>query len=366
MEIKYLDLQANYQSIKPEIDKAIQQVLDSSAYVLGPAVAGFEKAFAEYCGTKFAIGCNSGTTALTLALRAMEIGPGDEVITAANSFVATAAAIVHAGAKPVLVDVDPETRNLDPQLLKIAVTSRTRAIIPVHLYGCPADMDAIRQLAGNYNIAVLEDSAQAHGASYKGRPAGSMGKMAAFSFYPGKNLGAYGEAGAVTTDNEQLAERVRMLRDHGSDRKYVHDLLGYNARMDGFQGAVLKVKLAHLDKWNEERNRVARLYNELLANVPVKLPRFYDDIKQVFHLYVIETDRRDDLQKHLANHGVPSLIHYPIPIHRQKAFEFLDYRKSDFPITEKLADEILSLPIYPEMTDRQVSYVAEQVKAFFA
>ncbi|MDH3889862.1 MAG: DegT/DnrJ/EryC1/StrS family aminotransferase [candidate division Zixibacteria bacterium] len=365
MEIKYLDLQANYQSIKPEIDEAIRKVLDSSAYVLGPAVQEFESAYADYCGTKFAIGCNSGTTALTLALRALEVGPGDEVITAANTFIATAAAIVHAGARPVLVDIDPETRNLDPTLLKMAITSRTRAIIPVHLYGCPADMDAITQLAANHDIPVLEDAAQAHGARYKDRPAGSMGRLAAFSFYPGKNLGAYGEAGAVTTDDPELDRKVRMLRDHGSNKKYVHELLGYNARMEGIQGAVLKVKLSHLDHWNSERNRVALLYNRLLAAVPIKLPRFDDDLRQVFHLYVIETEQRDQMQKHLSESGVPSLIHYPIPIHMQKAFDYLDCREGDFPITEKMAGEILSLPIYPEMTDEQVTYVADQVKAFF-
>ena len=365
MEIKYLDLQAQYQSIKSEIDTAIQKVLDSSAYVLGPAVSEFESAFAEYCGTKFAIGVNSGTSALTLALRALDIGPGDEVITAANTFIATAAAIEHAGGRPVLVDVDPETRNMDPVLLKMAITSRTRVIIPVHLYGRPGDMDPILQLAARHDIAVLEDAAQAHGARYKGAKAGSIGRMAAFSFYPGKNLGAYGEAGAVTTDDSEVDRKVRMLRDHGSDKKYVHDVLGYNARMEGIQGAVLKVKLAHLDRWNAERNRVARLYNQLLTNLPIKLPSFEDDIEQVFHLYVIETEQRDQLQKYLGEQGVPSLIHYPIPIHRQKAFDHLDHRAGDFPITEKLADEILSLPIYPEMSDEQVTFVAEKVKAFF-
>ncbi|MDH4035448.1 MAG: DegT/DnrJ/EryC1/StrS family aminotransferase, partial [candidate division Zixibacteria bacterium] len=252
-----------------------------------------------------------------------------------------------------------------PTLLKMAITSRTRAIIPVHLYGCPADMDAITQLAANHDIPVLEDAAQAHGARYKDRPAGSMGRLAAFSFYPGKNLGAYGEAGAVTTDDPELDRKVRMLRDHGSNKKYVHELLGYNARMEGIQGAVLKVKLSHLDHWNSERNRVALLYNRLLAAVPIKLPRFDDDLRQVFHLYVIETEQRDQMQKHLSESGVPSLIHYPIPIHMQKAFDYLDCREGDFPITEKMAGEILSLPIYPEMTDEQVTYVADQVKAFF-
>ena len=365
MHIKYLDLQAQYQSIKTELDAAIQKVLDGSAYVLGPAVNEFESAFAEYCGTKFAIGVNSGTSALTLALRALGVGRGDEVITAANTFIATAAAIEHASGQPVLVDVDPETRNMDPVLLKMAITPKTRAIIPVHLYGRPSDMDPILQLAARHDIAVLEDAAQAHGSRYQGRRAGSIGRMAAFSFYPGKNLGAYGEAGAVTADDPELDRRVRMLRDHGSDKKYVHDLLGYNARMEGIQGAVLKVKLAHLDRWNAERNRVAKLYNQLLTNLPIKLPSFENDIDQVFHLYVIETEQRDRLQKYLGEHGVPSLIHYPIPIHLQKAFDHLDCRAGDFPITEKLADEILSLPIYPEMSDEQVTYIAEKVRAFF-
>jgi len=365
MEIKYLDLQAQYQSIKAEIDAAIQNVLDNNAYVLGPAVQEFERNYANYCEVKHSVGVNSGTSALTLALRALDVGPGDEVITAANTFIATAAAIEHAGARPVLVDVDPVSRNLDPELLKMAVTSHTRAIIPVHLYGRPADMDPILAVATNHDIVVIEDAAQAHGARYKGRRIGSLGRMAAFSFYPGKNLGAYGEAGAVTTDDPKLDRTLRMLRDHGSEKKYVHDLLGYNARMEGLQGAVLNVKLAHLDAWNAERNRVARLYDRLLADAPVARPAFDPDIEQVFHLYVIETEQRDELQKYLGDHKVPTLIHYPIPIHLQKAFDHLDYRPGDFPIAEKLAHEILSLPIYPEMTDEQVETVAERVKSFF-
>jgi len=366
MKIKYLDLQAQYLSIKPEIDAAIQKVLDSSAYVLGPAVQEFEQNFAEYCDVEHCVGVNSGTSALTLALRALDIGPGDEVITVANTFIATAAAIEHAGARPVLVDVDPITRNLDPALLKLVISPRTRVIIPVHLYGRPADLDPILDLAEKDGLAVIEDAAQAHGACYKGRRVGSIGKMAAFSFYPGKNLGAYGEAGAVTTDDPKLDRRLRMLRDHGSEKKYVHDLLGYNARMEGIQGAVLNVKLAHLDKWNAERNRVARLYDRLLSDAPVGRPNFDADVEQVFHLYVIETEQRDGLQRFLSEQKIPSLIHYPIPIHLQKAFDHLDYRAGDFPIAEKLAGEILSLPIYPEMSDEQVAYVTERVKTFFA
>ncbi len=365
MKIPYLDLQAQYQSIKPEIDAAIARVLDSSAYVLGPAVNEFELAFAAYCTADHCAGVNSGTSALHLALLAMDVGPGDEVITAANTFVATIAAIAHTGAKPVLVDVDPESRNIDPKLLSMALSQKTKAIVPVHLYGRMADMDPIMQVAKKYDISVLEDAAQAHGAEYKGRRAGSIGRMAAFSFYPGKNLGAYGEAGAICTSDSSLDKAVRMLRDHGSERKYYHDRLGFNARMEGIQGAVLGVKLKHLDQWNEARRSIARQYHELLAGLPLTLPDMNDDYGQVFHLYVIETDRRDDLQKYLAGRDIPSLIHYPVPTHLQAGFDFLGYRRGDFPITERLCSEVLSLPIFPEMTPEQVAYVAAAIKDFF-
>ncbi|MCK4605972.1 MAG: DegT/DnrJ/EryC1/StrS family aminotransferase [candidate division Zixibacteria bacterium] len=365
MHIKYLDLQAQYESIRPEIDRAIREVLDSSAYILGPAAKAFESAYAQYCRVAHCAGVGSGTSALVVALRALDVGPGDEVITAANTFVATAAAIAQVGAKPVLCDVDPATRNLDPDLLSMAISRRTKVIIPVHLYGCPADMDPIGQLADNHDIFVLEDAAQAHGAVYRGRRVGSIGRMAAFSFYPGKNLGAYGEAGAITTDDARLDSVVRMLRDHGSKSKYRHELLGYNARLDGIQAAVLNVKLKHLDRWNSERRRVAALYNELLSGLSVTLPRSEDEYEQVFHLYVIETERRDELQKYLAACEIPTLIHYPIPVHLQNAFAYLDHREGDFPITEKLAGEVLSLPIYPEMTDDQVGHVAGKIREFF-
>ncbi len=365
MKIPYLDLQAQYQSIKDEIGEAIQRVLDNSAYILGPAVKEFEEAFARYSSTRYCAGVNSGTSALEMALRALPIGPGDEVITAANTFVATVAAVAHSGAKPVLVDVDPRTRNMDPQLVQMAMTTRTRVILPVHLYGRPADMDPILRVAERHNAVVLEDAAQAHGAIYKGKRIGSIGKMAAFSFYPGKNLGAYGEGGAVTTSDEALDKRVRMLRDHGSEKKYYHDMLGYNARMEGIQGAVLGVKLKYLDQWNEARRRVAAWYDELLKDVPVTTPSKDPDIAEVYHLYVIETDRRDALQAYLGKQGVPTLIHYPVPVHLQQGFDFLGYRKGEFPVTEKLAGEILSLPIFPEMTREQAEYVADKIKAFF-
>jgi len=366
MQIKYLDLQAQYQSIKREIDDAMQKVLDNSAYVLGPAVTDFETEFASFCDVDHCAGVNSGTSALVMALRALDVGPGDEVVTSGNTFIATAAAIALVGAKPVLVDVDPGTRNIDPKLISMALSNRTKVIIPVHLYGRAADMDPILALARKHGVAVLEDAAQAQGAKYKGRLCGSIGTMAAFSFYPGKNLGAFGEAGAVTTNDSSLDEKVRMLRDHGSPKKYYHDSLGYNARMDGLQGAVLGVKLKHLKKWNEERRRVAALYDKLLADAPVTLPpKCDDDYSQVYHVYVIETDQRDKLQSYLNERQIPSLIHYPVPIHLQKAFAHLDYRMGDFPVTEKMAQEILSLPIYPEMTNEQVEFVADNINQFF-
>ncbi len=365
MEIPYLDLQAQYQSIKSEIDKAIHGVLDSSAYVLGEAVGRFECDFAGYCQATYAIGVNSGTNALTLALRALDIGPGAEVITAANTFVATVAAIAHTGARPVLVDVDQQSRNLDPKLLPLAMSNATKAIIPVHLYGRPAEMDPILNLARKYEVPVIEDAAQAHGAYYHGQRVGSMGRMAAFSFYPGKNLGAYGEAGAVTTNDEQLDKRLRMLRDHGSSRKYYHEMVGYNARMEGIQGAVLGVKLGHLDRWNEARRIVASWYDELLADVPVTTPVNDPDIEPVYHLYVIETDRRDALQAYLRERGVPTLIHYPVPTHIQTGYQFLGYSAGEFPVTEKLALEVLSLPIYPELRWEQADYVCEKIRDFF-
>lgn len=365
MNIPYLDLGAQYESIKEEIDTAIADVIRRNAYVLGPAVAEFEQAYALYCETKHCIGINNGTNALLLALKALDIGEGDEVLTAANTFIATAAAIAHAGAKPVLVDVDPTTRNIDPNQIEAAITNKTRVIMPVHLYGRPAPMADILAIASKHNLEVIEDAAQAHGARSKGKRVGSLGRLAGFSFYPGKNLGAYGEGGAVTTSDDRLAEQLRRLRDHGSNKKYHHDMLGYNARLEGIQGAVLGVKLKHLERWSKRRREIAARYNELLRDLPITTPDIPTDDDHVFHLYVIETDRRDQLQQFLGDHGVPTIIHYPIPIHRQQAFASLGHGKGDFPVTEQLCERILSLPIYPEMTDEQVQYVAEQTGAFF-
>jgi dTDP-4-amino-4,6-dideoxygalactose transaminase len=363
MEIKYLDLNAQYQSIKSEIDSAIQNVINSSAFASGPAVKEFEENFADYCDVQYCSGVNSGTNALLLALKAMNVGNGDEVITTANTFVATISAIIQAGAKPVLVDVDPVSRNIDPLLLKMAISNKTRVIIPVHLYGRMADMDQIIKIANENGINVLEDAAQAHGAKYKEKQAGSIGKAATFSFYPGKNLGAYGEGGAVVTNDRNIDKMIKMLRDHGSEKKYFHEMTGYNARMDGIQGAVLNVKLNHLEKWNQRRRVIAKLYSENLQNVAK--PNIENDYEQVFHLYVIEHEKRDELQQYLKEkYNIPTLIHYPIPNHLQKGYEFLGYKNGDFPVTEKLSNEVLSLPIYPEMTDEQVLFVADNINEF--
>jgi dTDP-4-amino-4,6-dideoxygalactose transaminase len=365
MKINFLDLKSQYISIKSEIDEAIGRVIGTSSFILGPAVAKFEEEFAKFCGCEEAIGVNSGTSALFLALKAWDIGPGDEVITAANTFIATVAAIIYTGAKPILVDVDPVNRNIDTNLIEKAITSGTRVIIPVHLYGRMAAMDKINQIASQHNLIVLEDACQAHGAAFKGQPAGSFGLAGAFSFYPGKNLGAYGEGGAVVTSDKELARKIRMLRDHGSERKYYHDMIGYNARMDGIQGAVLGVKLKYLEKWNKERNRVAARYREALKGVPIGLLSEEADYYQVYHLFVIETDRRDALQQFLSDSGIPTLIHYPIPIHKQKAFVNAGFEPGDLPVTERLAGQILSLPIYPELADEQIDYVASKIREFF-
>ncbi|UCE25919.1 MAG: DegT/DnrJ/EryC1/StrS family aminotransferase [Candidatus Zixiibacteriota bacterium] len=364
MDIKFLDLQAQYQSIKSEINYAIDRVLKSSTFALGPAVQEFEEAYAEFCGTRYCVGVDSGTSALVLTLRSLDIDLGDEVVTSANTFIATIEAIIHAGARPVLVDVDPVSRNMNPALLEKAITCRTRAVIPVHLYGRAADMAPILRIAEEKDIAVIEDASQAHGARYRDRRVGSMGLAATFSFYPSKNLGAIGEAGAITTNDISLARKLRMLRDHGSERKYYHDLVGYNARMDGIQGAVLKVKLKYLAKWNERRNYVARRYHEGLSQAGITLPEMNDDYYQVFHQYVIETDRRDELQTYLRERGIPTMIHYPAPNHRQLSMRFLGYSEADFPVTEKLAGSVLSLPIYPELTDDQIDFISQRVTDF--
>ena len=358
--IPYLDLKAQYHSIKAEIDAAIGSVLESSQFVLGKEVAAFEEEFAAYSGGGQAIGLNSGTSALHLALLAGGIGPGDEVVTTPFTFAATAATIRYTGALPVYVDIDPVSYNLDPNLLEAAITGRTRAILPVHLYGQPADMEPILAIARRHNLLVIEDAAQAHGAEYKGRRAGSLADMACFSFYPTKNLGAYGEGGAVVTANAEFAKQIRLLRNWGESRRYYHDLPGYNYRMEALQGAILRVKLRHLDRWTEARRATAKFYSERLAEIcaiPAEMPY----TRHVYHAYTIRAAQRDALAANLNAAGIQTAIYYPLPLHLQKAYSDGRYHEGDFPVAESVAREVLSLPIYPEMERRQIEAVCEAV-----
>jgi dTDP-4-amino-4,6-dideoxygalactose transaminase len=365
-KVPYLDLKAQYQSIKHEIDAAISLVLDSCQFVLGPEVATFEQEFATYCGTSDCIALNSGTSALHLALLAAGVGPGDEVITVPFTFVASVAAICYTGASPVLVDIDPRSFTMDPAAIETVITSRTKAILPVHLYGQPADMDPIMEVARRHGLVVIEDAAQAHGAKYKGRPVGSIGDMACFSFYPGKNLGAYGEGGAVTTSNAEHGCTVRMLRDWGQDRKYHHVLRGYNYRMEGFQGAILRVKLRHLEQWTEARRAVVTQYNRHLADAGVERPTEMPWARHVYHVYTLRADNRDGLQIALQAEGIQTGIHYPVPVHLQPAYADLGYGKGAFLQSEKAAAQVLSLPLYPEMTDVQVQRVSQALRCLAA
>ena len=362
IRVPYLDLKAQYRSIKTEIDAAIGKVLESCQFVLGPEVSEFEKAFATYCGVSECIALNSGTSALHLALLAAGVAPGDEVITTPFTFVASIAAILYIGARPVLVDIDPRSFTLDPLRIKAAITPRTKVLLPVHLYGQPADMDPIMEIARQENLIVIEDAAQAHGAQYKSRPAGSIGHMACFSFYPGKNLGAYGEGGAVATNNSEYARTIRMLRDWGQDRKYHHLLRGYNYRMEGFQGAVLGVKLRHLEQWTEARRTLVQHYNPLLSDCELQLPAEMSWARHVYHVYTIRSKERDRLHKSLAEDGIQTGIHYPIPVHLQPAYADLGYEPGSFPEAEAAAKQVLSLPLYPELSSQAVSEVADAVK----
>lgn len=366
MNIPFVDLKAQYQTIAADVNRAMTDVLENTDFILGRAVNQFEEAFAAYCDVDYAIGVDSGYSALELIVRAYEIGPGDEVITAANTFVATVLAISNCGATPVLVDADPVTYNLDPTKLEAAITPRTKAIMPVHLYGQPADMDAIMAIAEKHGLKVIEDAAQGHGGRYKGRRVGSLGHAAGFSFYPGKNLGAYGDGGAVVTNDSVLADKVRLLRNLGQRVKYQHEVKGFNRRLDTLQAAVLGVKLPHLDGWNADRRRVAAEYEQLLTGLPVVAPQSPTAIEPVYHLYVIRVQNRDDLQQYLAQRGIATGLHYPTPIHLQPAYAELNYQPGDFPITEALAHEILSLPMFPELTSEAVHYIVDAISAFVA
>src|SRR5271165_3215890 len=362
VKVPYLDLKAQYQSIKPEIDAAIARVLDSCQFVLGPEVAGFEEEFAAYCGTDECIALNSGTSALHLALLAAGIGPGDEVITVPFTFVASVAAITYTGARPVLVDIDPRSFTIDPSAIEAAITPRTKAILPVHLYGQPADMDPIMEVARRHGLVVIEDAAQAHGAKYKGRSIGSVADITCFSFYPTKNLGAYGEGGAVTTNHAEYARTIRMLRDWGQGGKYHHLLRGYNYRMEGLQGAILRVKLRHLEDWTEARRKVAGKYDRLLANCGVELPVEMPWARHVYHLYTLRSEDRDGLQAALLAEGIQTAVHYAVPAHLQPAYADLGYGKGAFPKSEGAASQVLSLPIYPELSEQAIASVAGAVK----
>jgi dTDP-4-amino-4,6-dideoxygalactose transaminase len=356
------DLRAQYATIKDEIDAAIAKVFAETSFVLGPAVAQFERDFAAHCGVAHCVGVSSGTDALQLALMVADIGPGDEVITTTMTFVSTAAAIRHVGAKPILVDCDPATRNISPEAVAKAITPRTKAILPVHLHGLVCDMDPILALARQHRLLVIEDAAQAHGAEYKGKRAGQFGAFACFSFYPGKNLGAYGEAGAVVTNDAAMAEKLRIYRDCGQRTKYDHVLVGFNHRMDGIQGAVLGVKLRYLDRWNEARRQHAASYDRLLADTGYERPMAPPDCRHIYHVYAVGTDERDRVQTALGARGVGTSIHYPVPVHLQPAFRDLGYGVGAFPAAERLAARMLSLPIYAEMTADQIRATVDALR----
>ena len=362
--IPFLELKSQYASIKEEIDAAIRNTINQGQFILGQNVEAFEEEFARYCGVKYCVGVSSGTSALFLGLVACGIGEGDEVITTTYTFIATALAISYTGAKPVFVDIDPETYNIDVSQIEEKITSRTKAIIPVHLYGQPADMDPLTKLAQRYGLKVIEDACEAHGAEYRGRKTGSLGDCGCFSFYPTKNLGAYGDGGAVVTDDSKIAGKIASLRNYGQHERYYHDLIGFNARLDEIQAAILRVKLCHLDDWNERRRRNANSYNEMLKGAAIVLPKEANYTKHVYYLYVIRAKNREDLQVHLSREGIMTLIHFPIPIHLQKAYESLQYRRGDFPVAEECADEVLSLPIYPEMKREWIERIANAILSF--
>ena len=366
MNIPFVDLKAQYVSIKPEIDSAIAETLHNTSFIGGPRLKSFEASFADFCGVKHCVGVGNGTDAIFIALKALGIGQGDEVITTALSFIATSEAITMTGAKVVFVDINPQTYNIDVKKIEEKVTKNTRAIIPVHLYGQPADMDPILEIAKKHNLRIVEDAAQAHGAEYKGRKIGSIGDMAAFSFYPGKNLGAYGDAGAIVTDNDDLAQKVRMIANHGRLDKYNHKLEGVNSRLDGLQAAILEVKLLHLPEWSEARRRNAYLYNDHLKDSGLVTPVEIPDVKAVYHLYVVRVKEgnREKFQEVLKSHGISTGVHYPIALPNLMAYEYLKHGEGDFAEATRASQEIVSLPMFPELKDKQIAYIADCIKQF--
>lgn len=365
MKVPFVDLKAQYFSIKEEIDSAILNVLANTSFILGKSVVDFEQEFGKNHNAKFCYGVSSGTDGNHLVLWALNVKPGDEVIMPVNTFIATAWGATLCGAKPVFVDCEEKSYNIDPGKIEEKITSRTKAIVAVHLYGQPADMDPLREIAKKHKIFLVEDCAQAHLAEYKGKKVGSLSAASSFSFYPGKNLGAYGEGGAVMTDDADLASKFKMMRDHGTNTKYYHDIEGHNYRMEGIQGAVLGVKMRYINKWTDARRRHASTYTKLLNTVDgIVTPQEMAYAKHVYHLYVIRVKNRDQLQKHLDSKGIATGLHYPVPLHLQKVFKDLGYRKGDFPVAERVAEEMLSLPMYPELTDDQIKYVCDAIREF--
>ena len=368
MNIQLVDLKAQYETIKQDVDSVIHDVVSETAFIGGEYIKKFEVSFAQFCGAKHCIGVGNGTDALFIALKTLGIGAGDEVITVANSFIATSEAITQTGARAVFVDINPQTYNIDTDKIEKKITSRTKAIIPVHLYGQPVDMDPILALAKKHDLKIVEDAAQAHGAAYKGKTIGSLGDMACFSFYPGKNLGAYGDAGAIVTSDDVLAKKARMFANHGRIGKYDHEMEGVNSRLDGLQAAILGVKLRHLDAWSEARRKNAYLYNEYLQGTDLATPIEIPNVKAVYHLYVVRTNKeqRSDLQAHLKAKGISTGIHYPIALPNLKAYAYLNHTKNDFPEATKASEEILSLPMYPELTESQIKFITDEIKGFEA
>ena len=366
MNITFVDLKRQYNSIRAEISHEIEKVLESGRFILGENVEAFEEEFAKYCGVKYGVGVASGSDAITLSLKALGVRQGDEVITAPNTFVATVDAISRNEGKPLFVDIDPEIYTIDVSKIEKKITRKTKAVIPVHLYGHPADMDPIKEIAEKYGLYTIEDACQAHGAMYKNKKVGSLGNVGCFSFYPSKNLGAYGDGGIVVTDDEEIARRIKKLRNYGQSKKYYHDFVGYNSRLDEIQAAILRVKLKHLDKWNEMRRKNARSYNELLRDTSeVVTPVKREFVKHVYHLYVIRCKKRNKLQKYLASEKISTGIHYPIPVHLLRAYSHLGLKKGSLFFTEKYADEVLSLPMFPEITSNEIEYVCTKIREFY-
>lgn len=365
MQVPFLDLKAQYRQIENEVLPIVTEAMNNGAFIGGPHVSGFEKEFSEFCESEYCVGVGSGTDALRFALMACSVGAGDEVITVSNTFIATTETISQVGAIPVFIDVHPETWNMDISKIEDAISEKTKAIIPVHLYGQPANMAPILKIAEKHNLVVIEDACQAHGALYNNKKAGSMGTAGCFSFYPGKNLGAFGEGGAVVTQDERIANQIQMIRDHGQNEKYFHEIEGYNGRLDAIQAGILRIKLKRLDDWNQARKQNAAYYSENLSRIHgVTIPAETDFATSVYHLYVILVNDRDGLQQYLKEKRIATGLHYPLPLHLQKAYKHLGYKKGDLPITEIAAKRLLSLPMYPELTREHIEYVVESIKEF--